>query len=84
MTDEQHDPQHDPQPDEAILARTDPKLILDIIQTGVETVGVGYALYKGHGDNAAQPQEPQAAAPQPETPAEPSQPEASPMPGFNE
>jgi hypothetical protein len=72
MTDEQHDPQ----PEEQIAAR-DAKLILDAINTGVTTVGLGYAIYKGHGDREPPP----PPAPPPE---EPSQTETTPMPGFNE
>jgi hypothetical protein len=69
------DDQHDQQPGEPIAARTDPKLILDAIQTGIETVGVGYAILKGTGSDDPPP---------PPPPPEPSQPETPPMPGFNE
>jgi hypothetical protein len=71
MTDEQHDTRSE----EPIAARSDPKLILDAIQTGVETVGVGYAIVKGLSKTDPPP---------PEQPAEPAQPETPPMPGFNE
>jgi hypothetical protein len=61
--------------EQPLLQRSDPKLILDAVQTGAEVIGVGYAIAKGIGKHDP----PTAPPPAPEPPsAEP------PMPGFNE
>jgi hypothetical protein len=74
MTDEEQAPEPTPEQTDPVLARADPALILDSIKTGVEALGVGYAIYKGSGSNE-QPQQQAEPKPEPKHVILPSDPE---------